>query len=179
MWSTLVTEKNNPRSEILINIDEIANYAAIRRGDFKYVIGSTKNGDLWYGETGRVEEQEIEGCLPTYNPQEILMSKAGVAISGAITTKQIQQMRIVRENESSPSFKSKIKILLQSEITKLRSDAEVICTVKKEDEVSIPFSLPMTIFSKPSNNIIFTNRSLAIQSKHHASSTSRKIPAKE
>ncbi|XP_043483335.1 arylsulfatase B-like isoform X2 [Leptopilina heterotoma] len=136
LWSTLVTEKNNPRSEILINIDEIANYAAIRRGDFKYVIGSTKNGELWYGETGREEEQQIEGCLPTYNPQEILMSKAGVAISGAITSKQIQQMRIVRENESSPSLKSKIQILLQSEIIKLRNDAEVICNVKKEDEVT-------------------------------------------
>ncbi|XP_051172962.1 arylsulfatase B-like isoform X2 [Leptopilina boulardi] len=137
LWSTIIAEKNNPRSEILINIDEIANYAAIRRGDFKYVIGSTKNGELWYGETGRQENQETEGCLPIYNPQEILMSKAGVAISGIITSKQIQRMRIVRENKSSPpSWKSKIQILAPSEIIRLRGDAEIICNIRKEDEVT-------------------------------------------
>ena len=134
LWSTIVSEKNNPRSEVLINIDEIENYAAIRRGDFKYVIGSVKNGEFWYGETGRPEQEEIEGISPEYKPQEILMSRAGIAISGVITSEQVKDIRAFRKSKIS-GWKPRVQMLTSHNILKLRRDAELKCNVKKEDEV--------------------------------------------
>lgn len=78
-----------PRSEILINIDPIYNYSAIRRGEFKYVLGTVGNGEDWYGETGRPENHGAEGASPTYDPETVLMSKAGTAIAGLLTAKQV------------------------------------------------------------------------------------------
>ena len=136
LWSTLVSEKNNPRSEVLINIDEIDNYAAIRRGDFKYIIGSTKSGEFWYGETGRPDQQNVEGISQEYRPQEALMSKAGIAISGVITAQQVKEIRASRESKT-PDWKPKVKMLTSEDILKLRKDAELKCNIKKEDEVFI------------------------------------------
>lgn len=123
-------EKNNPRTEILINIDEIDNYSAIRRNDFKYLIGSVKNGDFWYGETGRPMNFSIEGISPKFNPQNVLQSKAGIAISQLnlssiheIDEKNISQKRNYIESQER---------LTSREILLLRRDAELICNLKKE-----------------------------------------------
>lgn len=97
MWPSISGEpaaapvhlQGSPRSEVLVNIDPIFNYSAIRRGEFKYVLGSVGNGEEWYGETGRPEEAEIEGRSPAYDPEAVLMSKAGMAISGLLTAKQV------------------------------------------------------------------------------------------
>ncbi|KAL6264453.1 hypothetical protein P5V15_004562 [Pogonomyrmex californicus] len=37
MWPALMSDRLNPRREILINIDDISNYSAIRHGNFKYI----------------------------------------------------------------------------------------------------------------------------------------------
>jgi hypothetical protein len=40
MWTTLSENLPSPRIEILHNIDPIEDYAALRRGDWKYVTGT-------------------------------------------------------------------------------------------------------------------------------------------
>lgn len=41
MWPALSEDLPSPREEILYNIDDIGNpYAAIRRGDWKYITGN-------------------------------------------------------------------------------------------------------------------------------------------
>lgn len=95
MWPSISgeTTKNdnngNNRAEVLVNIDPIFNYSAIRRGDFKYVLGTVGNGEEWYGETGRIENAIDEGQSPFYDPDHVLMSKVGTAISGLLTAKQV------------------------------------------------------------------------------------------
>ena len=91
MWPSISGEAVAPavRGEILVNIDPIFNYSAIRRGDFKYVLGSVGNGEEWYGETGRPENGEAEGRSPKYDPEIVMMSKAGTAIAGLMTARQV------------------------------------------------------------------------------------------
>jgi hypothetical protein len=45
MWKTLSENLPSPRIEILHNIDPIVNYAALRRGDWKYVTGTKSLSD--------------------------------------------------------------------------------------------------------------------------------------
>ncbi len=49
-------EATSPRKEILHNIDPIDNFAALRRGDYKIVIGNDYKGqwDGWFNATGPV-----------------------------------------------------------------------------------------------------------------------------
>lgn len=91
MWPSISGEVDqSPRAEVLVNIDPLFNYSAIRRGDFKYVLGSVDNGDEWYGETGREEDKQVEGDNPKYDPENVLMSKTGTAISGLLTARQVR-----------------------------------------------------------------------------------------
>lgn len=134
MWSALRGDKPSPRSEIVINIDDISNYAAIRRGDFKYVIGTTDTGDAWYGETGRPELDNNGGTLSTYDAEVILQSKAGVALAGAITARQVEEVRKMREGKS-PGGHITTRMLTAPEIHSLRTNAVLNCNVKEEDKV--------------------------------------------
>ncbi|XP_015600611.1 arylsulfatase B isoform X2 [Cephus cinctus] len=141
MWSALVAEKTSPRSEIVINIDDIENYAAIRRGDFKYVIGTTNNGEEWYGETGRPGREDVEGSLPEYVPDLVLRSRAGIAISGVITASQLVELRKLREGKLAASEelgtrRLTTRLLTPMDILRLRSAAELKCNVKEEEKVS-------------------------------------------
>lgn len=134
-----MAEKNNPRDEIIINIDEIDNYSAIRKGDFKYLNGSAKNGDSWYGDTGRPEKFPTEGISPKFNPQDVLQSKVGIAIS------QLNLSSIQRTDEKKPS--SRQMTLTSREILTLRRDAELICNLKQNVSIfSISFSSHLVFF---------------------------------
>lgn len=77
-WPALSAGAPTRRLEVLHNIDDIDKYAALRRGDWKYVTGTTHGAaaDHWFGETGRGAEN------PGYSLDAVLHSKAGAALAG-------------------------------------------------------------------------------------------------
>ncbi|XP_017798532.1 PREDICTED: arylsulfatase B-like [Habropoda laboriosa] len=137
LWHALVSDKISSRSEIVINIDDLSNYAAIRRGDFKYVIGQTETGSAWVGASG----DPLEGISPTYDPYKVLYSKTGVAISGIITARQAMELnerrkrnvRNIDDTVSKTNFQE--KILSTKKILELRKKAQIECNVRAEDRV--------------------------------------------
>lgn len=136
LWPALVSDKISPRSDVVLNIDDISNYSAIRRGDFKYVIGETETGRAWLGATGN----STEGVPPKYDPFRVLYSKAGVAISGVITVKQAIELDQRRRNANNgtdvpPKTDFQAKILTVDKLLELRNDARVQCNVKEENRV--------------------------------------------
>ncbi|XP_076633117.1 arylsulfatase I [Colletes latitarsis] len=137
LWSALVSDKISSRSEILINIDDLDNYAAIRRGDFKYVIGQTETGGAWVGASG----QPSEGISPEYDLNKVLQSKVGVAIAGVITARQATELnerrkRNVRNvNDAALKTNFREKILTGDNILELRQRARIKCNVKQEDKI--------------------------------------------
>ncbi|XP_043266664.1 arylsulfatase B-like isoform X2 [Venturia canescens] len=137
LWPSLISDKRVPRAEVLINIDDIENYGAIRRGDFKYVIGHTTSGDNWYGDSGRLGHRTTGEELPDEYAKRVLSSKAGVAISGLTTARQVRDLR---QRRSQPSFNATsefdTKILTTDDIRKLRLAATVGCNVKEEQKVA-------------------------------------------
>ncbi|XP_076302382.1 arylsulfatase I isoform X2 [Lasioglossum baleicum] len=135
LWPALVSNKQSPRSEIVININDVDNYTAIRRGDFKYVIGQTETGSSWLGATG----DSSEGVPPAYNPDKILHSKTGIAISGIITARQAIELRERRKrNVDDTTLKGNFreKMLTADEILELRRRAQVKCNVREEDKIA-------------------------------------------
>lgn len=54
-WPSIVEDFPSPRTEILLNIDDVDNVEAIRKGKFKLVKGTPENGtrDQWYDKEGR------------------------------------------------------------------------------------------------------------------------------
>ena len=45
----------SPRTEILHNIDDMTNYAALRSGDYKILIGNNGDNSGWYFPEGAVK----------------------------------------------------------------------------------------------------------------------------
>nr|CAD7428982.1 unnamed protein product [Timema monikensis] len=127
MWKSLSEGTPSARTEIVHNIDEIEDYDTIRRGDWKYIRGSTQSGqvDGWYGESG------IDS--PSYNTARVLSSRTGTTLAGMITKLQIKEKdtsrRKTQENESSlsDSGKGPWQLLTSSTIRSLRQQAEVHC----------------------------------------------------
>ncbi|KAG8226112.1 hypothetical protein J437_LFUL006742 [Ladona fulva] len=64
-WKALSHDIPTARKEALLNIDSINDDAAIRRGDWKVVVGSALNGSWndWYGPSGREEEYNVDLVL--------------------------------------------------------------------------------------------------------------------
>ncbi|PSN49058.1 hypothetical protein C0J52_10594 [Blattella germanica] len=131
MWKVLSENTASPRLEVLHNIDPIEEYAAIRRGDWKYITGTTQEGrvDEWYGESGYDNPQR-------YDTESVLNSKAGVAITGFITKLQVLEKKLIRMAENQTPGKAninikpewrKMKLLTETTITKLRHQAQVHC----------------------------------------------------
>ncbi|XP_065337199.1 arylsulfatase B-like [Cloeon dipterum] len=77
VWTALNLNTTSPRNEVLHNIDEVDQYAALTKGGWKYITGTTQNGrvDSWYGESSRGYSD------PEYDASVVLKSKAGSAIS--------------------------------------------------------------------------------------------------
>ncbi|KAJ8890447.1 hypothetical protein PR048_009956 [Dryococelus australis] len=128
MWSSLSQDLPSRRSEIVHNIDDIEGYAAIRRGDWKYVSGTSQNGlvDRWYGEQGK------DG--PEYDVTEVLTSKTATSLAGVITKLQIQQKNTTRmgiqedsELSAGEAAKPRWRLLTKATVRSLRRQAEVNC----------------------------------------------------
>ncbi|CAB0000909.1 unnamed protein product [Nesidiocoris tenuis] len=129
VWDALSEDKPSPRKEILYNIDDVGNpYAAIRRGDWKYVTGSAtgERNNGWYGESG-------ENSGLTYRTEDVLMSRAGVAISAYVIKRQIQH-RIASEQNEVTEVDAPPTLLDAMEIHKLRQRATVGCGSLNETE---------------------------------------------
>lgn len=121
MWSTLVSDDVSRRNEVLINIDDISNYSAIRIGNFKYVSGETQTGSRWIGESGKsVYEQS------PYDPEKVLRSKVGVAIA-TTQQKEMTQVQAVKNSEDN--------MLTPQEILQLRHQAQIHCNVTEKEKV--------------------------------------------
>jgi len=67
--------------------------------------GTAQEGkiDEWYGESGRCSENKSQ----TYNVQEVLNSKVGIAITGFITNQQLQAKTVARMVENGSSDKGR------------------------------------------------------------------------
>ncbi|XP_012265045.2 arylsulfatase B-like [Athalia rosae] len=134
MWPALRNNKTSPRSDLVVNIDDIFNYAAIRKGDFKYVIGTVGRGDDWYGENGRPGLARNDRTLPNYDPSSILESRAGVALAGVITARQVAELKKVRNGQTdAPQITT--RLVTAADVQSLRNDALLECNVKEEDKV--------------------------------------------
>lgn len=114
MWPMITYDKGNPRSKMVINIDNkwtISNqnrYSAIRIGDYKLVQGSTEANTEWIGDSGRNSTEE----QPPYKSDNVLNSTVGIAIASLTTNK-----------------------LTSEEILDLRQQAEVRCNVTEAEKV--------------------------------------------
>lgn len=133
MWPTLINDEPSPRTELLINIDDIGRHASIRVGDYKYIKGDVSdNKDIfWYGDSGRTDEVD-------YNPNEIMMSKTGRVFTSYITRQQINELNKIRPipyNQTSTNVVFPVNVLDKDKILQLRQMAEISCNVPVDSVV--------------------------------------------
>ncbi|XP_011868329.1 PREDICTED: uncharacterized protein LOC105562248, partial [Vollenhovia emeryi] len=126
MWPALVSERFSLRQEVLINIDDIAGYSAIRRGNFKYVDGETQLRSNWIGDSGKSPNEN----RPSYDPEKVLHSKAGIAIA------QITNARISERKRRNVIERLEENILTSHKILQLRHQAEIHCNVTEQEKIN-------------------------------------------
>lgn len=128
MWQILVTSGISLRHKIIINIDDISNYEAIRCDSFKYVKGETEARFAWVGDSGETYQRQL------YNPEKVLHSKAGIAITQA--TKWTLERR-KKADKSNVTIENSVKnVLTPKKIFRLRKQAKVHCNVTEQQKVS-------------------------------------------
>ncbi|XP_068084877.1 arylsulfatase B [Anabrus simplex] len=101
-WKSFSQKATPPRSELLINIDDVSGYAALRVDHLKYINGTTLLGfqDGWYGVSGTPDPEQ-----PEYDPEDVLSSPAGKAFKMVIDAENLLQIReeaTVRCSDSDP-----------------------------------------------------------------------------
>ncbi|XP_028982499.1 arylsulfatase B isoform X2 [Diachasma alloeum] len=130
MWPTIVDNEEAPRTEVLINIDEISNYSAIRSGNFKYLVGYPGRVTGWYGNLSASNDIDLN-----YQPENVLRSKAGAAMIGLTTERQLS-------NSSN-----NVKVLTPSKINRLRSEATLYCNVAENQMIACDPTVAPCLFN--------------------------------
>lgn len=111
-WPTISEDTDTPRQEMVYNIDEIYNYAAVRKGNWKYIAGTSTSQNLWYGNSGKSDSYK-------YDIASILESETATTLAGLLTYKQIAE----RNSENS----STAQLLEPQTILRLRREAQIQC----------------------------------------------------
>lgn len=112
MWNAISENTETPRKEMVYNIDEIYNYAAVRQGNWKYIAGTSTSQNLWYGDAGKSNSYK-------YDINDVLKSETAITLAGLLTYKQIAEKNTDSDNTTH---------LLEPEIVlKLRKLAEIKC----------------------------------------------------
>lgn len=130
MWKTISENASNPRTELVYNIDDIDNYAAVRRGDWKYIYGTTVGGtrDMWYGSSGKDGDY-------SYDENDVLKSQTASVLAGVITSIQIHEKNLNIQNHKHNETDFSVQLLNSNTITKLRDAATVKCTEINEEDL--------------------------------------------
>uniref|UniRef100_A0A1Y1K5U7 Sulfatase N-terminal domain-containing protein n=1 Tax=Photinus pyralis TaxID=7054 RepID=A0A1Y1K5U7_PHOPY len=127
MWKTISEDADSSRTDLLYNIDPVVNYAAIRRGDWKYIDGTTPaKEDLWYGSSGKDKEYG-------YDQRLVLNSETAVAIAGVITSMQIKEKELLGKATNKSDFSK--QLLKLETISELRKSATVTCPELNPEEL--------------------------------------------
>ncbi|XP_049956678.1 arylsulfatase J-like [Schistocerca serialis cubense] len=142
MWASLSEGAPSPRSEVLHNIDDIYGYAALVRGGWKYVTGSTGGAwDGWYGEPRRRGGGGAglgHGAAPAYDVARVLASKTGVALAGFLTERQLleKMAAVTVGNTGGVEEHLSTQLLSEETVARLRHEAEVRCPPRRADNAS-------------------------------------------
>ena len=121
MWTSISENTDSPRSEFLYNVDDVWDYGAVRRGDWKYLYGTVNKKDFWYGSSGNASHY-------SYDLDDVLKSKVATALAGLITYQQIYDVK----NNSSVM----VEIVNENTIKEIRHRARLMCRKEVEDPSS-------------------------------------------
>lgn len=129
MWESISQGGKGPRSEVLYNIDDVWNYAAIRRNNWKYLYGSISKKDYWYGTAGTDAHYH-------YAIDAVLDSKTGTALAGITTYQQIHQKHNDFRHKALNKTDYSVQLLDESTILRMREEARVRC--KDREPLNVP-----------------------------------------
>ncbi|KAJ8915254.1 hypothetical protein NQ315_014761 [Exocentrus adspersus] len=117
MWSCISEADKCSRTELVYNIDDIADYGAIRVNDWKYIYGSTNNGraDRWFGNSGKSDKY-------VYDIEAVLSSKVATSLAGVITQRQIKEKGV----------NLYINLLNEKTLLRLRQESTIKCAEVNE-----------------------------------------------
>ncbi|EZA54320.1 Arylsulfatase B [Ooceraea biroi] len=135
IWTALVSDarKTSSRYAVLINIDDIYDYAAIRHGTFKYINGKSELHSAWIVDSGR---SNVEQRSP-YDPDQVLQSRAGITIAW------MQTIRHVLERKREKAALNQIVC----QILQLRREAQIHCNVTEQDKTPCDPTISPCVFN--------------------------------